>query len=74
MPLYAYLLIAGCSFFWILPFLLQERRRDTPQQVDRRARWGMLLLLTSRFGAEFQEYRQTVPAYLPLPTRLHRGT
>jgi putative acetyltransferase len=44
MPLYAYLLIVGGTLSWTVPFVLQGRRHDAPQQVDRRARWGLLLL------------------------------
>lgn len=44
MPPYPYLVLALGSTAWFLPLLLQKRRSGTPQKVDRRARWGILLV------------------------------
>lgn len=44
MPPYPYLVIAVGSVGWFLPLLLQRRRAITPQKLDRRARWGVLLV------------------------------
>ena len=44
MPAYAYFILALGSTAWFLPLVLQRRRSATPQQLDRRARWGLLLV------------------------------
>jgi protein-S-isoprenylcysteine O-methyltransferase Ste14 len=45
MPGYAYAILMGGWLLWGLPFPLAQRRSRTPKavQVDRRARWGILL-------------------------------
>ena len=48
MPGYAYAILAFGWLGWIAPFLLALRRpRSNPQQVDHRARWGILFLVVA---------------------------
>jgi len=44
MPKYAYVILAVGSFSWFVPLLRQRRRAAPAQTVDRRARWGLLLV------------------------------
>ena len=44
MPGYAYAILTAGWLFWMAPFLLAKRRHQQPQEVDRRARWGVLLV------------------------------
>ncbi len=44
MPGYAYVILAAGLFIWLTPFLLAKRHRERPKEVDRRARWGVLLV------------------------------
>ena len=46
MPAYAYAVILAGTALWLLPFLTRFNFK-TPQTVDRRARWGMLLELVA---------------------------
>jgi protein-S-isoprenylcysteine O-methyltransferase Ste14 len=39
----AYALVAAGWIIWFLPFALARRREEPAKQVDRRARWGMVL-------------------------------
>src|SRR5260370_23090845 len=44
MPAYGYvILVAGC-LFWLTPFLRARQSEKPARQVDRRARWGILLV------------------------------
>src|SRR5437588_4242648 len=42
-PLYAYVIIAAGWLIWFTPFPRNKWNFNTPQQRDRRARWGILL-------------------------------
>jgi protein-S-isoprenylcysteine O-methyltransferase Ste14 len=42
MPRYAYLILLAGWIIWMAPFILIKRPSVKAQQVDRRARWGML--------------------------------
>ncbi len=44
MPAYGYIIVAAGSLIWFLPMFLQLRKGRPAQQVDRRARWGILLV------------------------------
>ncbi len=44
MPGYAYAILAAGWLIWLTPFLLARRRTEKPKEVDRRARWGVLLV------------------------------
>jgi len=44
MPAYAYALLAAGWLLWLLPFLLANKNRQPAKQVDKRARWGILLV------------------------------
>ncbi|HXK10650.1 MAG TPA: isoprenylcysteine carboxylmethyltransferase family protein [Vicinamibacteria bacterium] len=39
-----YVVLAVGSLAWFAPFLLQRRESSAPQKVDRRARWGVVLV------------------------------
>jgi protein-S-isoprenylcysteine O-methyltransferase Ste14 len=39
-----YIILAAGTCAWLLPMVLQRRRSETPQRLDRRARWGILLV------------------------------
>jgi protein-S-isoprenylcysteine O-methyltransferase Ste14 len=41
---YAYAILAAGWLIWLTPFLLARRHAEKPKQVDRRARWGVLLV------------------------------
>lgn len=43
MPIYAYAILAAGWVAWVTRFLIVRRNRQHAQQVDRRARWGILL-------------------------------
>ncbi len=43
MPAYAYVVILVGTVLWFTPFVLTRFNFKTPQTVDRRARWGILL-------------------------------
>jgi protein-S-isoprenylcysteine O-methyltransferase Ste14 len=47
MPGYAYVIVAAGWLIWTAPFVLARRREQRAQQVDRRARWGILLVALS---------------------------
>lgn len=44
MPAYAYAILMVGWITWILPFVLVKRREERPQKIDRRARWGILIV------------------------------
>ena len=44
MPGYAYALLAAGWLIWLVPFLLARRRSEQPKEMDRRARWGVVLV------------------------------
>lgn len=44
MPVYAYFLLVIAWIFWVIPFFLAQRQKQTANVIDRRARWGMLLM------------------------------
>ncbi len=44
MPGYAYAILAAGWLIWMAPFLLAKRHHERPKEVDRRARWGILLV------------------------------
>jgi len=44
MPAYAYAILAAGWAIWMMPFLLAKRHQERPKVVDRRARWGVLLV------------------------------
>ena len=43
MPGYAYVILAAGWLIWMAPFLRAKRHRERAKEVDRRARWGVLL-------------------------------
>jgi protein-S-isoprenylcysteine O-methyltransferase Ste14 len=43
MPSYAYLILLTGWITWMTPFVLMKRHSVKAQQMDRRARWGMLV-------------------------------
>jgi protein-S-isoprenylcysteine O-methyltransferase Ste14 len=43
MPGYAYAILTAGWLIWMAPFLLAKRPHQKPKDVDRRARWGVLL-------------------------------
>ena len=44
MPAYAYAILAAGWLTWMTPFLLAKRNTQPAKEVDRRARWGVLLV------------------------------
>jgi len=46
MPAYAFLILAAGWFAWTIRFIIASFKRKTPRaaKVDRRARWGMVLI------------------------------
>jgi protein-S-isoprenylcysteine O-methyltransferase Ste14 len=44
MPAYAYAIIVAGWLFWLTPFLRARQSEKPAKQVDRRARWGILLV------------------------------
>jgi protein-S-isoprenylcysteine O-methyltransferase Ste14 len=53
MPWWAYVLVVAGIAAWVAPFLLARRHPELTSQIDKRARWGMLLEMLS-FGALWQ--------------------
>ena len=44
MPAYGYYILVGGWIVWTMPFLLVWRKRQKAVEVDRRARWGIILI------------------------------
>lgn len=44
MPKYGYIIVAIGSLAWFAPLVMQRRKSEAPQRLDRRARWGILLV------------------------------
>jgi protein-S-isoprenylcysteine O-methyltransferase Ste14 len=44
MPAYAYVILAAGWLSWVMPFLLLRRNTGPAAKLDRRARWGILLV------------------------------
>jgi protein-S-isoprenylcysteine O-methyltransferase Ste14 len=44
MPAYAYAIIVAGWLIWLTPFLLAKRNSGPAKKLDRRARWGILLV------------------------------
>src|SRR5260370_40078635 len=44
MPAYAYAILTGGWLIWLTPFLRAKQSEKPAKQVDRRARWGILLV------------------------------
>jgi hypothetical protein len=44
MPAYAYVILGAGWLIWMTPFFLAKRPTGTAQKLDRRARWGILLV------------------------------
>ena len=44
MPAYAYAILVGGWLLWLTPFLRARKTEQPAKQVDRRARWGVLLV------------------------------
>lgn len=62
MPAYAYGVLAFGCLIWMLPFLLLKRNKEKAQHVDRRARWGILLMVIA-FSSLWQgKFWETSPA------------
>ena len=47
MPGYAYVVLAAGWAIWLTPFLLARRHHERAKVIDRRARWGVLLVAVS---------------------------
>ncbi|MGH9744229.1 MAG: methyltransferase family protein [Candidatus Acidiferrum sp.] len=44
MPAYAFAILALGWFFWLLPFFLVNKQKQTAKKLDKRARWGILFI------------------------------
>jgi protein-S-isoprenylcysteine O-methyltransferase Ste14 len=44
MPPFAYAMLAAGYLLWLAPFFLLNRTAQTAKQVDKRARWGIILV------------------------------
>ena len=71
MPLYAYIIVVVGLCLWLTPFVRTGWNWSTPQSVDRRARWGLLLevagytvMLQSRFWAVSPELLRVLASVL----------
>ncbi len=64
MPPFAYGIVAAAWIVWMLPFVLLRRGRPRAQQVDRRARWGILLVAIS-FAMlwQYQFWQTSLPVW-----------
>jgi protein-S-isoprenylcysteine O-methyltransferase Ste14 len=47
MPFYAYAIVAVGSLIWFAPFVLIKKNTASPQKLDPRARWGILLVVVA---------------------------
>lgn len=62
MPAYAYIVLAVGWLVWVTPFFLAKRGRPKAATLDRRARWGILLVGIA-FALVFQNpFREKVVA------------
>ena len=64
MPGFAYGIVAAAWILWMAPFVLTKRSQPRAQQVDRRARWGILLVALS-FAVlwQYQFWETSLPAW-----------
>jgi protein-S-isoprenylcysteine O-methyltransferase Ste14 len=64
MQWWAYLLVLAGLAAWVAPFLLAKRHPELTSQIDKRARWGMLLEMFS-FAVLWQSqfWMRTVPEW-----------
>jgi protein-S-isoprenylcysteine O-methyltransferase Ste14 len=44
MPAYAYAILVAGWLLWMTPFVLIKRSRNPAKQIDRRARWGVVIV------------------------------
>lgn len=44
MPVYGYVILGVGWAFWVTPFFLAQRQKQSASVIDHRARWGMLLM------------------------------
>jgi protein-S-isoprenylcysteine O-methyltransferase Ste14 len=63
-PAYGYAILAAGWLFWAIPFLRAKRTAEAPKVVDRRARWGILLVALA-FALLWQGrfWERTLPAW-----------
>jgi len=63
-PTFAFGIVAAAWILWMLPFALTRRKQARVQQVDRRARWGILLVALS-FAVlwQYQFWETSLPAW-----------
>jgi len=54
-PGYAYLVLAAGWLVWMAPFVIARRLREPAQEMDRRARWGVLLVAVA-YGILWQNH------------------
>ena len=45
MPAYAYAILVAGWLLWLMPFSLAKRNTGPAEKLDRRARWGILLVV-----------------------------
>jgi protein-S-isoprenylcysteine O-methyltransferase Ste14 len=43
-PAYAFAVLAAGWFLWVLPFFLVNKQKQPAKQVDKQARWGIILV------------------------------
>jgi protein-S-isoprenylcysteine O-methyltransferase Ste14 len=43
-PLYAFAILVAGWLLWVLPFFLVNKQKQPAKQVDKRARWGIILV------------------------------
>jgi protein-S-isoprenylcysteine O-methyltransferase Ste14 len=67
----AYIILGVAWAIWLLPFILAKRNSQTAQKIDRRARWGMLLVAVAyaliwqgRFWERPLPYWRVIPSTL----------
>jgi len=44
MPIYAYAILVAGWLLWMMPFALIKRSRNPAKHIDRRARWGVVIV------------------------------
>ena len=44
MPAYGYAVVAVAWLLWVIPFFLAQKQKQTANVLDKRARWGILLM------------------------------
>ena len=67
MPKYAFAILLASWIAWCLPFFLARKGQRAPQLVDRRARWGIVLVFVAYALIWFGPFWLRTPSFWRIP-------